>query len=469
MKKTSLRRTLCLAMATITAVCFTACGSAKGATTNASAESAASGLAAQGIISIVDVEPETTTGATNETTTTGATNDTTTTGGATTNTATAAANRKFQGTIVDKYPDADFIESIADGKFVVLFRDVKQYRTNGVVYDINSDKELNSFTIYNCDTYSLCPVIFYGQGFGFITPHSGSKPGVYAYYYDTDGNLVNKYDRKNTTPFHSAAVLAPDGSALYVVDDDRVQCACGYDLKPDYTTQIYKVNPDGSEEKLAEYDSHYIIYPMEVTTEGRLVLVYNYNSMDKTGLSHQDYERLGMLANRGSEGDAYIIENGYAFMDTNKDASHDLDKFYLADKMYTFNCIRGNSITIMDNEEIINFTPDANGQYKGYRYKPSFKLSGGSYDTYPTANGEYIVFSAHSQDLKDTTINVLHFENDNIDLIFEKTYAGYDVKIDRHYERVFLDVDTGDLFARLDETADDGARDMLYHENIFVH
>lgn len=468
MKKASLRRTLCLAMATITAVCFTACG-AKGASTSTSAENAASGLAAQGIITVVDIEPDsstsdpTTSEATSETTT-GETNATTTTG------ATAqAVNRKFQGTIVDKYPDADFIESIADGKFVVLFRDVKQYRTNGVVYDINSDKELNSFTVYNCDTYYLVPVIFYGQGFGFITPHGGAERGVYAYYYDTDGNLVNKFDRKNGKAANTISVLAPDGSALYVVADDRVQCACGYDLKPDYTTQIYKVKPDGSEEMLAEYDSHYIICPLGVTTEGRLVLVYNYNSMDKTGLSHQDYERLGMLASRSSAGDAYTYEIGYAFMNTDKNASHDLDKFYLSDKMYTFNCIRGNSITIMDNEEIINFTQDANGQYKGYRYKPSFKLSGGLYDTYPTANGEYIVFSAHSQDLKDTTINVLHFENDNIDLIFEKTYAGYDVKIDRHYERVFLDVDTGDLFARLDETADDGARDMLYHENIFVH
>ena len=77
--------------------------------------------------------------------------------------------------------------------------------------------------------------------------------------------------------------------------------------------------------------------------------------------------------------------------------------------------------------------------------------------------------SLTSQNLNDTTRNVLHFENNNIDLAFEKTYAGYRINIDRHYERVVLDVDTGDFFARLDETADDGERDMLYHENIFVH
>lgn len=467
MKKASLRRTLCLAMATITAICFTACGSANGTSAESNAASATSGLAAQGIVEVVDVNP-----AVGEITgTTSGENSAITTGDTTTITAGTAApttNRKFQGTIVDKYPDADYIEAIADGRFIILFRDIHNMKTDGVVYDINTDQELNSFKIYNCDSYRIDPVIFYGKGFGFITPHSGYKRGVFAYYYDTEGNLVNKFDHDYCSNLNSVAVLAPDGSALYVEVDDRELCACGYDLKPDYKTQLYKIYPDGTEVKLAEYDSHYVIYPIGVTDEGRLVLMYRYDILDKSAMGHQDYERLGMIAERVStEGDAVQIEFGYAFMNTDDNADHELDTFHLSDRFYQHASVKGNTITLINDDEIIKIAPDANGQYKGLRYVPEFDMRSGQFYAYETSSGRYMVISESSQLREDTTINVLHFEDDNIELVFQKTYEGCRIDMDYKYKRVVLDEETGDLFGELDESAEDGARNQLYHDNIF--
>ena len=506
MKKQSLRRALCVAMATITAICFTACGNANETSAETNAASATTGLAKQGIIEVVDVNPTTgditsesaageTVTITTDETTNGSTSDEiaeittdeTTNGSAAGETATITTDEttngstsdettsgstidttthKYQSTIVDKYPDADYIEAIADGRFIILFRDIHNMKTDGVIYDINTDKELNSFEIYNCHSYRINPVIFYGKGFGFITSYTGNKRGFFAYYYDTEGNQINKFDYEHGGYTNSTAVFAPDGSALYVAVNDRQVCACGYDLKPDYKTQIYKVYPDGTEEQFAEYDSHYIIYPLGVTDEGRLVLMYRYDTLDKKAMGHQDYERLALIANNlSTEGDAIQVEFGYAFMNTDEKADHELDKFYLADGFYQHVYVRGNTITLMDDDEIIYIVPDENGRYKGLRYNLNFRS--GSYYTYETSSGRYMVISESSQLRENTTINVMHFENDNVELIFQKTYEGCRIDMDTMYERVVLDEGTGDLFGELDESSEDGARGLLYHDNIF--
>lgn len=85
-----------------------------------------------------------------------------------------------------------------------------------------------------------------------------------------------------------------------MVVDDREVCACGFDLKADFTTQIYKLYPDGTEVKLADYDSHYIIYPVGTLDNGNLVLAFNYNPKDREVLSHAEYERLYSLAVQNS-------------------------------------------------------------------------------------------------------------------------------------------------------------------------
>ena len=165
MKKGSLRKTLCMAMATITLLSFTACGNS--GKTELNAENTVAELETENsIIPIEDVKP---TALTTGTDSAGDLDN------------EAADSRKYTGTIVDKYPDADYIECIADGKFVIIYRDLKNYKTNITVYDIVNDKELNTSSIYNCDTYALIPVIYYGKGFGFITPHAGTTPGVFAY------------------------------------------------------------------------------------------------------------------------------------------------------------------------------------------------------------------------------------------------------------------------------------------------
>ena len=110
MKKGSLRKTLCMAMSTITLLSFTACGNS--GKTELNAENTVSELETDNsIIPIEDVKP---TALTTGTDSAGDLDN------------EAADSRKYTGTIVDKYPDADYIECIADGKFVIIYRDLKQ-------------------------------------------------------------------------------------------------------------------------------------------------------------------------------------------------------------------------------------------------------------------------------------------------------------------------------------------------------
>ena len=452
MKKGSLRKTLCMAMATITLLSFTACGNS--GKTELNAENTVAELETENsIIPIEDVKP---TALTTGTDSAGDLDN------------EAADSRKYTGTIVDKYPDADYIECIADGKFVIIYRDLKNYKTNITVYDIVNDKELNTSSIYNCDTYALIPVIYYGKGFGFITPHAGKNPGAFAYYYDTDGNLVNKFDKKLNSGLNGRYVLAQDGSALYMVVDDREVCACGFDLKADFTTQIYKLYPDGTEVKLADYDSHYIIYPVGTLDNGKLVLAFNYNPKDREVLSHADYERLYSLAvQNSSEGDALKIEIGYAFMNTDDQADHELEKIHLTDRLYERVFINNDTITLinsMNGKEILQISPDENGKFKGFRYEIPIEIKGNRTGIYISSTGKYVVIAVGHD---DTSINVLRLEDNKLNYIFEKKYDGWSIDINRDFRKVLLDEDTGDFFGRYFENDQNGFNEQLFHVNIF--
>ena len=452
MRKTALKKAICITMATLLTGCFTGCGEGK----TAAATNYETGVAVEASETIeatvgsAEVSEETT------------------------EIVSEPKERVYKGIIAGKFPDADFIEQIADGRFVILDRDKYDGSTEVTVYDACTDSVLNTFKVVDCSEMFLTPVIFEGKGFGFITPYGNRKEAVvYGYYYDTDGNLVNKFEKEYDPELNGSYALASDGSAMYVVLNDRVQCACGYDFNVNYTTKILKVYADGSEDMLNEFDSHYAMNPLGTTDDGRLMVIYTYDPRDKVQKTHEEYERgesisIDEVLNPDeSENSELKGERGLAFINTGKDDSHDLEKFYDLKRYYEHIFVRGNAVILVSDTSIIRVSPDKNGEYKECKFEDSVGLKGYYTNLYVSAIGDYVVYPTYSEEFQDTEVNVLHFDGDKAEVIFEKNQEGWKVEFDPRYRLAFFDEVTGDFCGRYSENAEGGVRDEMYLENAF--
>lgn len=453
MRKTSIRRSLCIAMATLTAIGFTACGSTNAARNEARVEHASE--------------------TTYENT---VTEDTVTGGASTTDPAAESFTRAYEDSAADKYPDADFIEKIDNGTFIIIERDRQTKTINVTIYNIVKDEVINEFTVDSGGESLLTPEIFEGRGFGFIIPGTYQQPGAIAYYYDTEGNLVSTFEKRFETRLNDSYMLAPDGSALYAVVNDREQCACGYDFKADYTTQIYKIYADGTDEVIGDYDSHYDLYPLGVTDEGKIVFAYHYDEHDKVVKTHEEYEKLEFVSieeleklqgGGEKEDDGKIVESGYVLMDAADDSAHELEKICLTNTYCEHYFVRGNNIILTNDDEILRLAPDQNGQYKETHYETPVGIKGYYTSLYVSSSGDYVVFPQYTEDCKDTTVNVLHFSGDKADLIFSEYYEGWNIEIKAVYRITYFDEETGDFYGYYDETAEGGTRNLRYEANAY--
>ena len=460
MKKTSLRRALCLAMAVFTAMSLTACGTKK------------TEMNEREPVAVAEVAAELT--------------------------------RAYEGSAADKYPNAEFIEKISDGRFIIINRDRQAETVNITIYDIVKDEVINEIVVDSDGESLLTPTIFEGRGFGFIIPGKYREPGANAYYYDTEGNLVNTFEVHFDPELNDSYVLAPDGSALYAVVNDRVMCACGYDFKDDYTTQVYKVYPDGSIEELANYDSHYNLAPLGVTDDGRIVFMFRYDERDLVVKTHKEYEMgygrgsditIEELKNvnlnyiqydfdeeddeaifdieevkkqlRESEDDIKIVESGYALMNTDSKESHELEKIYLTKNFYDHVFVRGNNIILTNDDEVLRLHPDQNGQYKDTHYETTVGLKNFYESLYVSPGGDYVVFPQYTEEHMDTTVNVLRFDGDKAELIFREYYEGKRIEFRAVFRITYFDEETGDFYGYYNETTEGGARNQTYIANVY--
>ncbi len=386
-----------------------------------------------------------------------------------------ALNRAYDGPVADRFPDADSIEQIGEGRFIILYRDRTAGMTEVDVYDINSDTVINTFKVNNMGTHVLEPIIYPDMGFGFITKAKGKEPAIYGYYYDTDGNLVSKFTKEYTDKTYVYYTLSADGKAMYVTLNDRIQCACGFDFKADYTTEIYAVYADESEKLLKEFDSHTDIYLIGATADGRLVFKYFYNPADKVILTHEEYEKqysvtfdINDLDTSDSEEKTDESERGYAVLRTDVD-DPGLEKIYMTDTYYDHMIFKGDKLILSDNDEIVCLFPDENGSYKDAHYEGQIGLKGYYTDIYVSSSGDYIIYPTYTDEFEDTTITAVKNDNGKLSKIYEKEHEGWKIDFAENYNITMLDEETGDFFALYSETKRDGVNNKKYNENIFEH
>ena len=502
MRKTELRRTFCIVMAALTTISLAACGGANRSNNNVRELDTVVEITIDSPDESVEASDETgerrTTKST-ETTREDADGSETSTDISDSKSGADTFTRAYEGSAADKYPNAEFIEKISDGRFIIINRDRQADTVNVIIYDIVKDEVIKEITVDSEGESLLTPTVFEGKGFGFIIPGKYREPGAKAYYYDTEGNLVNTFEVHFEPDLNDSYVLAPDGSALYAVVNDRVQCACGYDFKADYTTQVYKVYPDGSTEKLANFDSHYSLAPFGVTDDGRIVFVFRYDEHDLVVKTHKEYEmgnvipldeiKMVKIEDTESDGetdddviisvdelkkklnekedDGKKVEAGYALMNTDSNASHELEKIYLTNHFYVHYFVRGNNIILTDDDEVLRLHPDQNGEYKATHFETPVGLKNYYESLYVSPSGDYVVFPQYTEERMDTTVNVLRFDGDKADLIFQEYNEGKKIDFHAVFLITYFDEETGDFYGYYDETREGGARRQMYKANVY--
>ena len=445
MKTTEIKKYLCIGMATVSALCSVACGTQNAPvaqTAEASALSVAAVLPAEPTPVITEV-PTITTAA---------------------EPAAQNVTRAIEGTAVDRFPDADIIEEIAAGRYVVITEDTQYSRCSVQVYDISTDTVLNDFYVYNLHYNNMEPIIFEGRGFGFVTKgRVYDNTGLYAYYYDTEGNVVNEF-HKDLKYYNYSYALAPDGSALYVAENDREQCACGYDFKADYTTQIYAVYDKDNYELIAEYDSHTDLYLLGTTSDGKLIVNYHYDPNEKVILTHEQYEIQGSLAAQTGSTDPGI-EDGIELIDI---AGNQTPKMiFQADTFYSHVFVRGDKIIQASDERMVWLCPDENGNYFVYRYDTVIGRKNIYTDFYVSVDGNYAVYPTYNDDETDTTVNIVYFDGDQITPVFSKLYPDCRIRFSNFEFVSMLDAETGDFYGRCDETFEGGQIGLTFKSNMY--
>lgn len=389
-------------------------------------------------------------------------------------------NRAYEGSVADRYPDASAITQIGEGRFIVLFRDKTNKTTEVLVYDINSDKELNRFTVNNLNAYVLEPIVYMDKGFGFITDYrtDNKGDGAYGYYYDIEGNLINKFNAEFNEITYYSFTLAPDGSAMYAVVSDRLQCACGFDFKADYTTKIYAEYPDGTEKLIKEFDSHYSLGLMGVSSDGKLAFAYSYNPNDLEIKTHEEYEmgfgkavsiedlEAGLESTDKETSDEKQGERGYAIFDPNGNDT-ELQPIYQTNKYYEHTFFKGDAFILTSDDEIVYLYPDGTGNYKSSNIETTLGLKGYYTDVYVSSSGDYIVYPVYTEEFMDTTIVAMKFEGDKIIKVFEKKFDGWKIDFPENYNINYLDEETGDMYANYTDNVNEGNNNRLFSYNIF--
>ena len=107
--------------------------------------------------------------------------------------------------------------------------------------------------------------------------------------------------------------------------------------------------------------------------------------------------------------------------------------------------MRGNAVILVSDTSIIRVSPDKNGEYKECKFEDNVGLKGYYTNLYVSATGDYVVYPTYSEEFQDTEVNVLHFDGDKAEVIFEKNQEGWKVEFDPRYRLAFFDEVTGDF------------------------
>ncbi len=372
--------------------------------------------------------------------------------------------------IRNKFPDAYSFEIIGNGRYIILTDVDGRHNTTQIqVYDATTDTVVGTAKFNNYGEWWPQVVVYEGQGFGMITEshgNAGKSHSVIASYYDMDGNLLNEFIKSyDANWYYETYTLAPDGSAMYVTLSDREQCACGFDFKADYVTRVYAVYGNDREDLIAEYDNHYSISILGVRDDGKIAVRYYYDPNEKEIRTHQEYETMSMLATSDKEPG----ESGLAFIDPDVNADHSLEKVFKTEKYYgNAMCFKGNAFVLASDDEIVRIARDANGNYKETSYVVTIGADGVYFggETLVSPNGEYVIYSTFSEDTNDTTVSVVHFDEDKAELIYENFNENMRITFTEYLATMF-DESNGNLYGKFDDTSDGGRPNQPYFVNIY--
>lgn len=460
MNKTNLKKYICTAMAAIMAVCMTSCGevnnspAAGGEETTAVTSEATTEIRPDETTAAPDVQPDVP--------------DETRPGD-------VQPDVSYAPAVLDKYSDADYIEAIADDRYLVMYQTSLckgGFKTIVDIYDSASDTVVNSFDIP--DTLTT-PEIYYGRGFGFISEgqdkslrdpdaewtYTEAQKTFFlkASYYDINGDLVNEFKKFGADEYSCSYTFAPDGSAFYVAQDDRQQCACGYDFNPDFTTKITAVYGDGTSELITEFDSHTILSLIGATDDGRIAVYYSYNPEDLKVYSHDEYESHSISGNKNSE-------KGIAFISTEAGSAPELDRAYQLEDHYNIH-MDGDKFTLLNDNEIMRIFPDEKGEYQSTHFEIAESENRDYSEKYISPKGNIIVYPTFV-DENDTIVNVVYFDSDNQPKqLFEQYCEGMRVEFQSSYGLAMFDDRSGELVGTFKETTGGGSRKQVYRVNIY--
>ena len=239
--------------------------------------------------------------------------------------------------------------------------------------------------------------------------------------------------------FNSSYAFAPDGSAFYVTSTDREQCVCGYDLKEDYTTQVYIVHDTANYGLLSEFDSHTDVHLFGTTKDGKLIFSFHHDPGERdTAKTHDAFEN--------DPCDPYMQfrkENGFGFIDP---AGYEIDTpelavLYESGVYYDQVFIRGNTVILANNDEIVRLDPEKNDEYRDTVYTIPGGMTGYNDNIYLSYDGDFIVYPIYQNSFQDTELHVLKYEGDSYSEIFEQEYND-NILLDPDYF-AFMDVPNG--------------------------
>lgn len=378
--------------------------------------------------------------------------------------------------VTEKFSDASYVEKIGDGRYLLLYRsdDVDYVK----IYDKPSDSIINKCQVERgSDSYNM-PIIYQDKGFGFIVHHE-KQQCINGYYYDTAGELVNKFSMDTGSHWSTESTLAPDGSAMYVVlsdktysnfidftDNDGVA-----DIKfKDCMTQVYKVS--ASEEKqIAEFDAHTDIYSIYATADGEhLALNYYYHPQFRMGFDNlekvQDIEGSSVDTADEKKDDEF----GLALISTEKNADNEMEKLYITDRYIEDLVQTGNVFTVVGKDKVVRIDLDENGEYHQESYSMDIGDGQSVPEVYVSASGKYMAYPTYTYDTnnsKDTLVNVVRFDDGEAVRIYEKQHDGWFVYFRPRYNITLIDEDEGTLITRYDDLTTSGKCGQTYTADIF--
>ncbi|MCR5209078.1 MAG: hypothetical protein K6C99_02580 [Lachnospiraceae bacterium] len=384
--------------------------------------------------------------------------------------------------VIEAFPDADLIKLIDDDLFVVVDYNFSKNSTDIQIYDASKDSIVNDFSVAEV-SYSIVPKIIDGQGFGVAfdyTKYSGNDNGVIGFYYSIKDNEVTKFETTFDKEWNywDSCAFAPDGSAMYILLDDRSICACGYNFNPDFKTRLIEVNADGSgDNTIVEYDHHTSLQLTGTTDDGRLVVTYTEDPNDYPHRTHEEFEMMSLQA-LNSDTEPGKIEHGLAFIDPGNFTDPDqtsvikeaaMDKITVLPDGCRQMVYRQGSFICFTDDKIIKLAPDSNGVINEAVYDCNIpdNVEYFSYeDKYVSSNGDYVVFSARYKDKTGSMLYIIHFDNDDVKTVLEEANDSKMIDLTDYYGPVIFDEEDGVFYARYDDTSTDNMERNPYQINI---